>query len=103
MEHQAAEVDGEFIGLFSTGRTDGRLWGWLRVLVPPRDLMDRAHLVVAMKRGLVKYGEPIWIVQHDAEAALLLRALRFEATDEMMGERRVWVWHPPKQELTADG
>ena len=95
MEHTACDIDGTLAGLFSTFHADGRLWGWLRVL-GRYDWMIGAHLVVAMRRGLAKYTEPVWIVQHDAEAALLLRALRFEATDEMMGKRRVWVWHPPR-------
>ncbi len=63
MEHMAATVDGELVGIVSMKRMDGRLWAMLSIAAKPDSLWRQTAVVSAMRRNLRKHNEPVWAVQ----------------------------------------
>ncbi len=92
MRHVSGLVDGKFVGLLSFRRLDGRVWVMLSMTAPPDETWDRMSIISALRKGLKRYPEPIWVVEDDnfATAETLLKLVGLHPTGEMMGRRRVW-------------
>lgn len=74
---------------------DGRLWAFLDT--KPEVVRSGGMAVVkAVRAALDAVSEPVYVHCHAAKFATaerLLRVLGFAPTDEIIDEKRVWIWN----------